>query len=264
MIDFSRQKHPFVRWIFLLAALAIACGCLRFEPAKGSAQYASATPLPQPGPAPARELSQPLPCDSSELERRLIAAGLVNVQQLHPGIQVELKYNSTDNFMGENVYNGLCRCYLQPSVAEKLVKAQKKLETLRPGLHLRAYDCARPRAVQIKMWGLVKGTAQAQYVADPKTGSLHNYGACIDLSIADSSGAPLDMGTAFDFFGPLAQPRYEEKFLNSGALNAQQIENRRLLRTVMRSAGFQGLLNEWWHFNGYPLETTKSLFRMIE
>ena len=71
------------------------------------------------------------------------------------------------------------------------------------------------------------------------------------------------MGTPFDFFGDLAQPRYEAKYLESGELTLAQVENRRLLRTVMNHAGFTGILNEWWHFNAFPKEEIRERYEIV-
>jgi D-alanyl-D-alanine dipeptidase len=198
------------------------------------------------------------------LEQKLIDAGLVDIQSIDPSIQVELKYATTDNFLKENVYGELTRCYLQPSVANKLVKAQEILQKGHPNLSLLVYDGVRPRSVQYKMWEIVKGTEQQKYVASPHSGSMHNYGASVDLTLAREDGTPLDMGTPFDFFGPLAQPRYEQQYLESGELSQQQLDNRRTLRAAMLAAGFHGILSEWWHFNAFPRDTFKQRFQRVE
>ncbi len=202
--------------------------------------------------------------DTSDLERRLIEAGLVNIQALEPSIQVELKYASPDNFLGENVYGDIRRCYLQPEVADMLARAQRALQAKHPNLSLYVFDGVRPRSVQFMMWKIVKGTDQQQYVASPKAGSMHNYGASVDLGLATTEGVLIDMGTPFDFFGELAQPRYEERFLASGELTQRQIDNRRKLRAAMLSAGFHGILSEWWHFNAFSRDSIKQRYQAVE
>ncbi len=192
------------------------------------------------------------------------AKGLTDIQSLDPEIRVELKYATTDNFLHADVYGDLEHCYLQKAVAEKLIAAQKALRRHKAGWSLLLYDCARPRRIQVRMWNLVKGTEQQRYVAPPKSGSLHNYGAAVDLTIVDADGQPLDMGTPYDFFGDLAQPQYESKFVREGKLSPFQIENRKLLRQVMREAGFISRLDEWWHFNGFWKEDIEARYRLIE
>ena len=73
-------------------------------------------------------------------------------------------------------------------------------------------DAARPRSVSRAMWEKMKGTKFERYVANPEKGSMHNYGCAVDLSIMKKNEL-LDMGTKYDYFGELAQPRYEMKFL---------------------------------------------------
>ncbi|MFK7970948.1 MAG: M15 family metallopeptidase, partial [Bacteroidia bacterium] len=131
---------------------------------------------------------------TDSLEQVLIDAGLVNVATLDPSILVELKYASKDNFLKRNVYGVLNKCYLQPEAAAKLVKASELLQEGYPDLRLLVYDAVRPRSVQFAMWRIVKGTPQQSYVASPKSGSVHNYGAAVDLTLATADGTPLDMG----------------------------------------------------------------------
>ena len=189
---------------------------------------------------------------------------VVAVSQPISNIRVHLAYSTSDNFLHEDVYGDLEECYLRREVVEMLTTAQTLLEAKRKGYQLIAYDCLRPRSVQYKMWHLVKGTGKEGYVADPEKGSIHNFGAAVDVSIADQVGNPLDMGTPFDYFGDLAQPRYEDRFLKDGLLTEKQIENRRLLREIMKEAGFQTLPEEWWHFNAFSLEEVQRRYTIVE
>ena len=179
-------------------------------------------------------------------------------------IRVHLAYSTSDNFLHEDVYGELEECYLRREVVEMLATAQTLLEEKKKGYQLITYDCLRPRSIQYKMWRLVKGTKEEEYVADPEKGSIHNFGAAVDVSIVDQGGNPLDMGTPFDYFGDLAQPRYEDRFLEEGVLTHKQIENRRLLRTVMREAGFQTIPEEWWHFSAFSPEEVKRRYAIVE
>lgn len=198
------------------------------------------------------------------LHERLEKRGLLNVQILESTIQVELKYASKDNFLGRDVYGDLKACYLQAQPAKMLARAQKILQKTKPQFSLRLYDCLRPRQVQYKMWDVVKGTPLEGYVANPIRGSIHNYGAAVDLTVVDSRGIPLDMGTPFDFFGDLAQPRHEGFFLRKGKLSRTQLDNRLLLRRVMQEVGFLMIQNEWWHFNAFSLGEVKKKYQIVE
>jgi zinc D-Ala-D-Ala dipeptidase len=198
------------------------------------------------------------------LERRYLECGLIDVQDVDPTILVDLKYARPDNFMGEPVYGALRRCYLQPEAAMLLGRANRLLDSHRPGLRLLVADGVRPRSVQRRMWELVRGTPMQPYVANPATGSMHNYGAAVDLTLATPDGSALDMGTGLDHFGVLAQPREEERLLRKGALTSGQVENRRLLRQVMAGAGFRPLAIEWWHFDAFGREETRKRFKIVE
>ena len=206
------------------------------------------------------------PCYPSSTNKpvQYVTEDMVDVSQLNSSIIVQLVYSTTDNFLNSDVYEDLETCYLRREVAEMLNKAQLVLDQKRKGYKLILYDCLRPRSVQYDMWRLVKETEQESYVADPAKGSVHNFGAAIDVSIADSRGSLLDMGTPFDYFGELAQPRYEERFLQEGRLTKEQLNNRKLLRDVMHQSGFRGIPDEWWHFNGFPLEEVKRRYAIVE
>lgn len=201
--------------------------------------------------APAQDLSQ--------------IPGLVDAATKVDGLKVELKYSTADNFIGKDVYGDLEQCYLQQAAADMLAKASRALTTMRPDLHLLAYDCVRPVSVQRQMWAVVKGTPQQGYVANPntRTGSIHNYGCAVDLTLAGEDGKPLDMGTPFDFFGRAAQPRHEFSLLAKGKLTHAQWANRLLLREVMVRAGFIPIASEWWHFNCAPNHVARKKFKKV-
>ena len=72
--------------------------------------------------------------------------------------------------------------------------------------------------------------------------SGHTRGSTADLTIVDAkTGKELDMGFPYDFFGDESHPFYTK-------INAEQQENRLLLRKIMLKNGFIPYDNEWWHF----------------
>lgn len=204
--------------------------------------------------------------NSTALEQRLIAAGLVNVQQIDSTIAVDLRYSTEDNFLGEDVYGDFDKCYLQPDVAEKLILAQSFLKSKIPAYRLVIFDAVRPRSIQQRMWDMldVPIGERIKYVSNPKLGSLHNFGAAVDVSILDESGEELDMGTPFDHFGELAFPTKEKQMLEEGKLTEEQIANRKLLREVMQKAGFFNIQTEWWHFNSCYRKEAKTKYSIVE
>ncbi len=149
---------------------------------------------------------------------------------------LDIRYATTNNFTGEQIYD--CgRCFLRKKAAEKLLAVQRELR--QKGLGLKLFDCYRPRPYQWKLWEKVPNPA---YVADPRKGSMHNRGAAVDLTIVDSLGRELPMGTGYDFFGPEAHHSYT-------ALPDSILANRRLLLQTMERHGFEHIRTEWWHYS---------------
>ena len=203
------------------------------------------------------------------IEQKMIDQGLIDVQQIEPDILVELKYSTTDNFIKKDIYGDLARAYLQPEMAKRLAHANALLQQTKPGYQLLIYDAARPNSAQYDLWKAldvlkIPEQSKTQYVADPKIGSNHNFGCAIDLTVTDEKGKPLDMGTKYDFFGPLAYPRSEQEMLRQGKLTSKQIANRKILRQVMVQAGFKQNTTEWWHFDGMSKTQARAKYGMIK
>lgn len=181
-----------------------------------------------------------------------------------PGILVELKYASTDNFMFKDVYGDFNEAFLHRVAADKLQRAVTLLQKERPGWKFLILDALRPRSIQRVLWAHVVGTDQEGYVADPDKGSVHNYGLAVDLTCVDAAGEVVSMGSGFDYFHRISQPRYEEEFLKSGELSREHWQNRLVLRNTMSGAGFRPIPNEWWHFDALSREEIRAGFRLIE
>jgi len=181
-----------------------------------------------------------------------------------PNVHVDLRYASENNFLKENLYGGFRRCFLHRVAAAKLRQAAVALEKIRPGWKLLVFDCLRPRSLQKKLYAAVKGTDRQPYVANPRTGSIHNYGLAVDLSLQDEQGREIDMGTPFDDFTSLAQPAQEPENLLARKLSRKQVKNRQLLRMVMTGAGFIQLPIEWWHYDALTKAQVRTNFKIVE
>lgn len=204
-------------------------------------------------------------CIAQDWDQLLPTKGYVDVCEMDSTLHVRLMYAYSDNFMGEAVYANLTKAWLRPEAARMLIKAQQLLKAHYPGLSLIVYDAARPMAVQQKMWSLVRGTDKTNYVSNPsKGGGLHNYGMAVDVSIVEANGTPLSMGTPVDFFGEEAHTDAEENLLQKGKITREEFDNRRLLRSVMRQAGFRTIRYEWWHFNACSRAEARRLYETIE
>ncbi len=203
----------------------------------------------------------------SALEKRLASQGLVDIQEVIPEIRVELKYSTTDNFFGKDVYGELDKAFLQPEVANRLQKAQTMLQDEFPDYTLLVYDGVRPLSVQQILWDNLDkpDSIKPLYVADPKVGSLHNFGVAVDLTIYNTkSDTTLDMGTDYDFFGYAAYPDREKEMLAQGKITSVHVSNRQLLRKVMTASGFKGIGSEWWHFNAFTRKEAGEKFKIVE
>lgn len=72
--------------------------------------------------------------------------------------------------------------------------------------------------------------------------SSHSRGSTVDLSLYNlKSGEALDMGSPFDFFGPVSNHGTE-------LIKPQQSANRAILRDAMLRHGFRLYDMEWWHY----------------
>jgi D-alanyl-D-alanine dipeptidase len=170
----------------------------------------------------------------------LLAAGqapeLADAGKSVPGLLVELRYAQPDNFFKKALYPKGARCLLLPKVAERLARAAEAVAE--KGYRLKAWDCYRPHAVQWEMWERVP---RRGYVADPRTGSHHNRGAAVDVTLVQADGTPLEMPTPFDTFSPAARQ-------DAPLSNAEVSARRALLRAAMEAAGFHVNRMEWWHY----------------
>lgn len=160
----------------------------------------------------------------------------VNLKNYSNDFVFDMKYATSDNFLKEKVYP--CgECFLRVKTVKSLLEANKAF--LAKGFKIKLYDCYRPIAIQKKMWQIVPNPT---YVANPKKGSIHNKGGAVDITLVDSLGIELNMGTHFDFFG-------EEASHNYGKLSEEILANRKFLKEIMLQHNFKSFDSEWWHYN---------------
>ncbi len=191
---------------------------------------------------------------------------LVCVDHFNENIWWELKYGTEDNFMHRVLYDTLKKPYVQIEIARRLAKSQEYLTGRDPEYHLLVYDALRPLSVQWEMWNAldsIPAFERGKFVSNPRNGSVHNYGAAVDLTICKSNKKPLDMGADYDDIRKIAYPSLESEFLASGEITQQQIDNRKLLRRALKSQGFSNIPTEWWHFNAFPRPVVKSKYQIV-
>lgn len=164
---------------------------------------------------------------------------LVDVSTLDPSIHFDIRYASTNDFLGEPVYSE-AKAYLQRPAAEALLRADRKLKTL--GYGILVHDAYRPWYVTKIFWDSTPDDKKI-FVADPKDGSRHNRGCAIDMSLYDlKTGKPVEMTGVYDEMSERSYPFYP---------GGSSIEHwhRDILRHAMESEGFTVYEFEWWHFD---------------
>lgn len=169
------------------------------------------------------------------------AAGLVDVRSVVPDARIDLRYATTNNFTGVQLYPADARCLVHESLAPGLTVAAQRLRER--GLVLVFWDCYRPHDVQVRMFQVV---SNPDWVARPADyAKSHESGRSVDVTYADAHyGWLADTGTDFDDFTPLSHA-----FAVDG-LTPQQVSNRALLRDAMAAGGLTVYSGEWWHFDG--------------
>ncbi len=163
---------------------------------------------------------------------------MVSLAQI-PGIIMDLRYASTNNFMHKKLYpENTKNSFLRKPAYQALEDVARDLA--RQGLVPVIFDAYRPYAVTVELWIPVK---DERYAANPAKGSGHNRGIAVDLTLADSKTHQLlAMPTDFDNFSDSARQDFN-------GTDAMQLANRELLKRTMEKYGFVPLPTEWWHFS---------------
>jgi len=171
--------------------------------------------------------------------RGLLAADLVDVTTLDPRIHLDVRYATTNNFMGERMYSS-ARAFLQRPAAEALARVQRAVGA--EGYGLLVHDGYRPWYVTKMFWDATPDD-QRIFVANPARGSRHNRGSSVDISLYDlATGRPIEFVSGYDEFTPRAYRDYP------GGTSLQRW-HRALLKRAMEAEGFRSEHTEWWHFD---------------
>ncbi|MBO2516247.1 MAG: peptidase M15 [Clostridiales bacterium] len=182
--------------------------------------------------------------------------GFVYVHDVIDDVILEMRYASTHNFTGQIVpgYEGNYAIMTVES-ANLLKEAADEFRSM--GYRIKIYDAYRPRrAVQFFVTWATKDpdmSMQAEFYPDFKNKTLmvdqgyiarnspHSKGSTLDMTLCDMDGNELDMGSCFDFFGPIS-------WHGTKKITAEQTANREILRSVMVKHGFKSFEKEWWHY----------------
>ena len=161
---------------------------------------------------------------------------LVDVTLFSKDFILDIRYATENNFLDTIVYP-CAKCLLRYEVLRDLLKVQSEFKSM--GYTIKLYDCYRPLSVQKIMW---KKIPIVGLVADPATGSRHNRGSAVDITLTDLDGNEIDMGTDHDDLSLKGRTFYR-------GFNDTIFQNRMLLRTIMQKHHFIGINSEWWHFS---------------
>ncbi|MBN9383889.1 MAG: serine hydrolase [Chitinophagaceae bacterium] len=162
---------------------------------------------------------------------------IVPLDKFIPGIRLDIRYATNKNIMHRPVYR-TAAAFLRLPAAEALKDIQQELK--QQGYGLKIYDGYRPYRVTVEFY---EAYHDSNFVASPYTGSRHNRGCAVDLTLVDlRTGKELDMPTPYDDFTEKASATYTH-------ISEQARKNRQRLQDVMLKHGFVIYPSEWWHFD---------------
>jgi D-alanyl-D-alanine dipeptidase len=222
-LSLSIRVHP---WLILCLSFAAAQerpGIFRIHPVRPVEQLRkealTATPPKEPG----------------EFRK----SDLVDLAKLDPGIKLDIRYATPDNFLSTPVYTS-ARAFLQRPAAEALLRAHRQLKTV--GFGLMIFDGYRPWYVTKIFWDATP-VEKHDFVANPAEGSRHNRGCAVDLTLYDlDTGREVEMTGLYDEMSERSYPNYKGG-------TPEQRARRELLRSAMEKQGFTVFHTEWWHFD---------------
>jgi D-alanyl-D-alanine dipeptidase len=277
----SSQSLIFVLLVLLLAGCQLAPVASTFPPtptpvstavptaAPTATPTVTPTPIPSPPPTPT-PTTAPLPTAKPTAKPTSppadeIPSGFTSIKAVVPSVDYDIRYFSGNNFIGRRIDGYLAaEAYLTAKAANALKKVADQLETV--GYRLLIYDAYRPkRAVAAFVsWteDLDDIANKAEYYPDLNKSQLiglgfiarrsaHSRGSTVDLTLITMDGALVDMGSPFDFFGPIS-------YHDTSLINTQQLQYRDILRQAMIAGGFRAYSKEWWHYalNNEPYPST--------
>lgn len=230
-----------MRSLILIAAIAVA-GCApkvagQASPAQTAARDSTFRIVPlRPVEELRREALTRTPPPQADSLRR---PDLVDLTTLDRAIRLDIRYATTNNFMGAPMYSS-ARAFMQRPAAEAVARAHRALRS--QGYGLLIHDAYRPWYVTWMFWEATEARYH-NFVANPARGSKHNRGCAVDLTMYDlRTGLPVGMPSTYDEFSERAHPNY------AGGTD-QQRALRDLLRRTMEAEGFTVDAGEWWHFD---------------
>ena len=164
---------------------------------------------------------------------------LVELVKLDRTIRLDIRYATSNNFLGRPVYKQ-ARAFMQRPAAEALARANQALR--KQGYGLIIHDGYRPWSVTKAFWDATPADKKV-FVADPAQGSRHNRGCAVDLSLFElKTGKVVVMPSGYD-------EMTERSHINYAGGTEEQRRLRDLLRAAMEAEGFIVYEPEWWHYD---------------
>jgi D-alanyl-D-alanine dipeptidase len=226
------------------------CGLILVLLQLGVAQEASFRITPQ---HPVEELrAEALKAQPPREQGTFLKPNLLELVKLDPTIKLDIRYATSNNFLGTPVYTQP-RAFLQRPAAEALLRAHRELKAQGYGLII--HDGYRPWYVTKIFWDATPADKKI-FVADPAEGSRHNRGCAVDLSLYElKTGEEVEMPSGYD-------EMTDRSFADYAGGTADMRARRALLRQVMEKQGFTVYPQEWWHFDykdwkQYPILNVK-------
>ena len=188
---------------------------------------------------PTTELSKPNLTPTPTPKKEVAKNGLVELIKLDDTIKLDIRYATTNNFVGKVIYKE-ARAFMQRPAADAIVRIHQNLKKQNLGLVI--FDGYRPLSATKIFWEVTPADKK-KFVANPNKGSRHNRGCAVDLGLFDlKTGKNLDMPTDFDDFT-------EKAAIDYAGATEQQKKNREILRQAMEADGFKVYATEWWHYD---------------
>lgn len=160
------------------------------------------------------------------------------------------------------IANAIPECFVRESVFEKLHQAA---ELIPADKQLVVLDGWRPFSVQQHLFDTLINILRKSFphhdesylhskakslVSPPSNDSQapspHLTGGSVDVTLCDSLGRFLNMGSHFD---EASQLSWTDALEANPEANTTAQENRRILYHAMIAVGFTNLPSEWWHFD---------------
>jgi len=164
---------------------------------------------------------------------------LVDVTTILDHVKLDIRYATTNNFLNVPTYSQ-AKSFLHRPALTALNRANKRLNQM--GFGIMIHDTYRPWYVTKIFWDATEG-AERDFVANPESGSKHNMGSAVDMTLYDlETGEVIKMVGTYDEMSDRSYPLY------MGGTSLERW-HRDLMRIVVENEGFKVVSNEWWHFD---------------